>query len=82
MTVTKADIEWCWSQAKTVRGQNPSIWRRDEMGNLIYKPSYGTRGTYGWHIDHRKPKALNGTDHRRNLRVLYWKANLIKGKKY
>ena len=82
MAVSRSDIEWCWAQASTVRGRNPDLWRKDEMGNLLYKPSYGSHGQYGWHIDHRNPKARGGTDHRRNLRVLYWESNLRKSDRY
>jgi len=82
MAISRSDIEWCWSQARIVYGRDSRLWRKDEMGNLLYKPAYGKRGQFGWHIDHRKPRALGGTDHRRNLRVLYWKANISKGSRY
>ena len=77
--VTKSDIEWAWKQAKPIRGKNPNLHRRDELGNPRYKPSYGAGGEMGWQIDHRNPVSKGGTDHRRNLRALNTKANQKKG---
>lgn len=37
--VEKSDREWAWDQAKKVRGKNPNLYRRDELGNEIYKPA-------------------------------------------
>ena len=75
MAVSKKDKEWAWEQAAKVRGKNPDQYRRDEMGNEIYKPSYGKDGEKSWEIDHRNPVANGGTDHRRNLRALQAEAN-------
>ena len=80
--VKKSDIEWTWEQAKTIRGKNPNLWRRDEMGKPMYKPSYGTEGEVGWEVDHRRPKAKGGPNHRRNLRALNTTKNREKGDKY
>ena len=80
--VTKDDIEWAWDKAAKIRSKNPNLYRRDELGNEIYKPSYGTEGKKGWEIDHRRPVSKGGTDHRRNLRALNSKANADKGDDY
>ena len=80
--IKKEDIEWAWNQAKPIRSKNPNLYRRDEEGNQIYKPAYGTNGEQSWVIDHRKPVTKDGTDNRRNLRVLQTKANIEKGDKY
>lgn len=82
MAVNDEDIKWAWEQAQALRGKNPSLYRRDEEGNVIYKPAYGTEGDMGWEIDHRHPVEKGGTDHRRNLRVLQTAANREKGDKY
>jgi len=73
------DIDWAWEKAQKVRGKDPDLYRRDEAGNGLYKPSYGVLGEKSWEIDHRNPLAKGGTDHRRNLRVLQTKANRDKG---
>ncbi len=75
MGITDDDKNWAWDQAPKVRGKSPDLYRRDEMGNEIYKPSYGLQGDKSWEIDHRNPVAKGGTDHRRNLRALQTKAN-------
>lgn len=77
--VKKSDQEWAWEQAKTIRGRNPNLYRRDELGNEMYKPAFGTAGEKGWEIDHRNPVSKGGTDHRRNLRALNTEANRDKG---
>ena len=80
--VKEEDIEWAWEQAKTISGKNPDLYRRDEEGNQIYKPSYGKNGEQSWEVDHRNPVAKGGSDHRRNLRALQTEANREKGDKY
>ena len=79
---TKEQVDGAWDRAATVRGQDPNVWRRDEMGNIIRYGSYGTTGEYGWEIDHRNPVANGGTDHGRNLRVLHWQSNRRKSDNY
>lgn len=79
--VKESDRDWAWDKAQKVRGKNPNLFRRDELGNEIYKPAFGTSGEKGWEIDHRNPKSKGGTDHRRNLRVLKTEANREKGDK-
>lgn len=55
---------------------DPSLWRMDSFGNLIYYGAYGNRKSiYGWEIDHINP---NGPDELWNLQPLQWYANVIK----
>ncbi|MCK4329346.1 HNH endonuclease [candidate division WOR-3 bacterium] len=75
-------VDAVWEKGHKVRGKNPNMYRRDECGNLIYKPSYGNETPMGWEIDHRKPVAKGGTDHMNNLRPLQSEANAVKGDKY
>ncbi len=79
---SKKQKEAAWDKAKPIRGRNPNLWRRDDLGNKIYKPAYGTNGQHGWELDHRNPQARGGTDNPRNLRALQTEANRKKGKKY
>lgn len=79
---TKKNIEDVWEKASTIRGKNPDVWRKDSKGQKIKKGSYGTQGEYGWHVDHKKPKAKGGSDDTRNLQALHWKENLKKSDKY
>ena len=77
--MTKKQREQAWEDAKPIRGKNPNLFRRDEEGNEIYKPAYGTNGEKGWEVDHRKPQSKGGSDSRRNLRALQTEANRQKG---
>ena len=73
--VSKRQRETAWKNASPIRGRNPNLWRKDSEGHRIYKPAYGTQGSYGWEVDHKNPKAKGGTDDPRNLQALQWKAN-------
>ena len=77
--VTKKQREQAWEDAKPIPGKNPNLFRRDEEGNEIYKPAYGTNGEKGWEVDHRNPQSKGGSDSRRNLRALQTGANRRKG---
>ena len=78
---TKKQREFAWDKADPISGKNPNLWRRDSLGNKIYKPAYGKAGEHGWEVDHKNPKAKGGTDHPRNLQALQTKANRQKGAK-
>jgi 5-methylcytosine-specific restriction endonuclease McrA len=78
---TKKIIGQVWEKAKTIRGKNAAVWRRDKYGNKIRFVSYGTQGDYGWEIDHKNPKDKGGSDKIRNLQPLHWKENREKGAK-
>ena len=71
-----------WAKADPIRGKNPDSWGRDSMGNKIRYGSYGTRGEFGWEIDHKKPVSKGGSDSPRNLQPLHHSANRRKGNQY
>ena len=77
----KKQIEEVWNKAKTIRGKDPDVWRRDDYGNKIRHGSYGTQGEYGWHVDHKNPSSKGGSDNIRNLQPLHWEENLEKSDK-
>ncbi|CAA0159201.1 HNH endonuclease signature motif containing protein [Tenacibaculum maritimum] len=74
--------EQVWGKGKKVRGKDPNLYRRDDLGNEIYYHSYGKNTPMGWEIDHSKPQSKGGTDHLNNLRPLQTKENRKKGNKY
>ena len=78
---TKKDIKIAWEKAKTIRGKYPETWRRDSKGKKIRKGSYGTKGKFGWELDHIKPKSKGGPDKPKNIQALHWKENLTKSNK-
>jgi 5-methylcytosine-specific restriction endonuclease McrA len=70
-----------WEKGQTVRGKDPDLYRKDKLGNLMYKPSYGKDSPMGWEIDHSIPQSKGGTDHLNNLQPLNTTANRQKGNK-
>ena len=75
---TEQELRAIWQKGSIIRGEDPDIWRRDSAGNKIRFGSYGTKGKYGWEVDHRKPKAKGGSDSLPNLHPLHWRANRAK----
>jgi 5-methylcytosine-specific restriction endonuclease McrA len=71
-----------WNKGSKIRGKNPELYRKDNLGNEMYYPSYGKNSEKGWVIDHSKPLSKGGTDHLNNLQPLNTKANLKKSNKY
>jgi 5-methylcytosine-specific restriction endonuclease McrA len=79
---SKKQIEDSWGEAKPIRGKSPDAWRRDPYGNVIRKGSYGTRGEYGWELDHSKPKSRGGSNADRNIQPVHWEENRKKSNQY
>ena len=75
-------VDAVWEKGSHIAGRNPSLYRRDCCGNIIYKASYGKETVEGWEIDHIKPVAQGGSDYLENLRPLQSAANAAKGDKY
>ena len=71
-----------WNKAQTIKGKNPDTWRKDAYGNVVRYGSYGTTGEYGWELDHKHPVSKGGTNSPRNIQILQWEENRIKGNKY
>ncbi len=70
-----------WEKGQKIRGKNPNLYRKDKLGNMMYKHSYGKNTPMGWEIDHSKPKSKGGSDHLNNLQPLNTSANRKKGNK-
>jgi len=75
-------IDQVWEKGTPIRGKNPDAWRKDTEGNVIRYGSYGTKGEYGWEVDHKNPRSKGGTDNIRNLQPLQWEENRKKGNNY
>jgi hypothetical protein len=48
-------------------------------GRLIFLSDYGKNTAHGWHVDHKVPIALGGTDAPSNLRARHWLGNCRAG---
>lgn len=78
---SKAKIQAAWDKAQKVRGKDPTKYRKDSCGNLIFRHSYGKLSDMGWELDHKNSKANGGTNSNRNIQALHWLTNRKKGKK-
>ncbi|GKA96755.1 zinc finger C2H2-type/integrase DNA-binding domain-containing protein [Tanacetum coccineum] len=45
----------CWEMAETVPGQDPDRWRRDAVGNIVFKGFTKCHGPLCYEFDHVKP---------------------------
>ncbi|NQY30397.1 MAG: HNH endonuclease [Flavobacteriaceae bacterium] len=71
-----------WNKESKVRGKDPELYRKDDLGNELFYHSYGKNSNMGWEIDHSKPQSKGGTHHLNNLRPLKSIENRKKGNKY
>jgi 5-methylcytosine-specific restriction endonuclease McrA len=79
---SQKQIDSVWNKGKVIPGKNPDVYRRDDHGHELYKPSYGKEGEKSWVIDHIRPVAKGGSDDLRNLRPLHPESNREKSDKY
>lgn len=75
-------VQEVWEQGKKIPGKDPDLYRKDEAGNVIYRPSYGKNSEMGWEVDHKKPVDKRGTDNLRNLQPLQTEENKKKSNDY
>ena len=78
----KDTVDKVWAKGQRILLRDPDLYRRDCLGNVIYRYAYGKEGPQSWEIDHRKPVALGGSDHLNNLQPLQSAANAAKGDTY
>jgi 5-methylcytosine-specific restriction endonuclease McrA len=78
---SNSKIQDVWEIASKVRGKDPSKYRKDSCGNIIYRGSYGKKTEMGWELDHKKSKKNGGSDNVTNLQALQWLNNRRKSKK-
>lgn len=71
-----------WEKGETIPHMDPSKYRQDKVGNVIYYDSFGKFSRMGWNIDHSKPQSLGGSDHINNLNPMHSVQNSSKGNSY
>lgn len=71
-----------FNKGTIIRGKNPSFYRKDKFGSMIYWSSYGKITEMGWEVDHSKPQSKGGTNHLNNLQPMHWHNNRSKGDSY
>ena len=75
-------LDQIFAKGQKIAGKNPDLYRRDPMGNEMYRHSYGKTSAMGWNVDHKHPVAKGGSDVMRNLQPMNSRANSRKGDKY
>ncbi|CAI5500034.1 unnamed protein product [Closterium sp. Naga37s-1] len=94
-TFSKSAREECWKQAAMVEGRSGErcargeaergvvgvdvMWRRDVLGNVVFRPLLGCTGPLCFDFDHIVPFAKGGTSDVHNCQVLQVAANRAKG---
>ncbi|KAG5571599.1 hypothetical protein H5410_061365 [Solanum commersonii] len=69
----------CWDKAEKVKGRDPDRWRRDPLGNTIFRKLVGCRGCLCHDYDHIIPYSKGGDSTLENCQVLQATVNRSKG---
>ncbi|XP_015059621.1 uncharacterized protein LOC107005522 [Solanum pennellii] len=60
----------CWDKAEKVKGRDPDRWRRDPLGNTIFRKLVGCPGCLCHDYDHIIPYSKGGESTLENCQVL------------
>ncbi|GBG59067.1 hypothetical protein CBR_g24411 [Chara braunii] len=71
--------EACWRKAAVIPGRDPSRWRRDAIGNAVFKKLVGCQGCLCYDYDHIIPYSKGGKSTLDNCQVMQATANRAKG---
>ncbi|XP_050377742.1 uncharacterized protein LOC126794979 [Argentina anserina] len=69
----------CWEKAEKIRGRDPDRWRRDPLGNTVFRKLVGCPGCLCHDYDHIVPYSKGGESTLENCQVLQAKVNRSKG---
>lgn len=69
----------CWEKAEKVKGRDPSRWRRDPLGNIVFRKLVGCPGCLCHDYDHIVPYSKGGKSTLENCQVLQATVNRSKG---
>ncbi|KAH7656368.1 HNH endonuclease domain-containing protein [Dioscorea alata] len=71
----------CWDKAEKVKGRDPDRWRRDALGNIVFRKLVGCPGCLCHDYDHIVPYSKGGKSTLENCQVLQATVNRSKGNK-
>ncbi|KAI5063762.1 hypothetical protein GOP47_0022309, partial [Adiantum capillus-veneris] len=74
--------ELCWQKAETVKGRDPARWRRDPVGNLVFRKLVGCSGCLCYDFDHVVPYSKAAANRAKGNRVDISKAELAQKSVY
>uniref|UniRef100_A0A0E0CVT4 HNH domain-containing protein n=1 Tax=Oryza meridionalis TaxID=40149 RepID=A0A0E0CVT4_9ORYZ len=60
----------CWEKAERVAGRDPERWRRDALGNVVFRKLVGCPGCLCHDYDHIVPYSKGGKSTLENCQVL------------
>ncbi|KAI3761316.1 hypothetical protein L1987_51728 [Smallanthus sonchifolius] len=69
----------CWEKADKIKGRDPDRWRRDPLGNTIFRKLVGCAGCLCHDYDHILPYSKGGQSTLENCQVLQATVNRSKG---
>ncbi|EOY21885.1 hypothetical protein QUC31_007469 [Theobroma cacao] len=69
----------CWEKAEKVKGRDPDRWRRDTVGNIVFRKLVGCPGCLCHDYDHIIPYSKGGKSTLENCQVLQATVNRSKG---
>ncbi|GAB4845467.1 hypothetical protein Ancab_038875 [Ancistrocladus abbreviatus] len=60
----------CWEKAEKVKGRDPACWRKDPLGNIVFRKLVGCPGCLCHDYDHIVPYSKGGKSTLENCQVL------------
>ncbi|KAF6171840.1 hypothetical protein GIB67_007361 [Kingdonia uniflora] len=69
----------CWEKAEKIKGRDPDRWRRDALGNTLFRKLVGCPGCLCHDYDHIVPYSKGGKSTLENCQVLQATVNRSKG---
>ncbi|XP_068309331.1 uncharacterized protein [Pyrus communis] len=69
----------CWDKAEKIKGRDPDRWRRDPLGNTIFRKLVGCPGCICHDYDHIVPYSKGGQSTLENCQILQATVNRSKG---
>ncbi|XP_017973545.1 PREDICTED: uncharacterized protein LOC18604716 isoform X2 [Theobroma cacao] len=69
----------CWEKAEKVKGRDPDRWRRDTVGNIVFRKLVGCPGCLCHDYDHIIPYSKGGKSTLENCQVLQQSERRSKG---